>query len=138
MPLIAKIVSINKSVMNLVTRIFPADKKGGVNMRSSARQIARQRIEALFQKAKSVYHDDPQLSRRYVATARKIAMAAKIPLPSMYKHQVCKSCHMLLVPGDNCRVRIRQKREPHVVITCLGCGCKTRVPLKKKEGENQT
>ena len=129
-------MGVNKSVMNLVRRIFPADIKGAVNMRSSAKQIARQRIEVLFQKAKSVYHDDSQFSRRYVATARKIAMAAKIPLPSVYKRQVCKSCHALLVPGDNCRVRIRQKREPHVVITCLGCGCKTRVPLKKKEGEN--
>jgi ribonuclease P protein subunit RPR2 len=107
-------------------------------MRSSVKQIARQRIEVLFQKAKSIYHDDPQLSCRYVATARKIAMAAKIPLPSVYKRQVCKSCHVLLVPGDNCRVRIRQKREPHVVVTCLDCGCKTRLPLKNRSGESQT
>jgi ribonuclease P protein subunit RPR2 len=107
-------------------------------MRSIAKQIARQRILVLFKKAKSVYQAKPQLSCRYVATARKVAMAAKMPLPTVYKRQVCKNCHVLLVPGDNCRVRIRQKREPHVVITCLGCGCKTRVPLKKKKGENKT
>lgn len=106
-------------------------------MRSSVKQIARERIEVLFQKAKSVYHADPQLSCHYVATARKIAMAAKIPLPAVYKRQVCKNCHVLLVQGDNCRVRIKQKREPHVVITCLNCGCKIRVPLKKKREENQ-
>jgi len=102
-------------------------------MRSTAKQIARQRIQTLFQQAKKVYRDNPQLSSRYIATARKIAMAAKTPLPTVYKRQICKNCNTLLVQGDNCRVRIRQKREPHVVITCLNCGCKTRIPLRKRE-----
>ena len=102
-------------------------------MRSSAKQIARQRIQVLFQQARNVYRDNPELSNRYVAIARKIAMAAKIPLPRKYKRQICKKCKILLVQGDNCRVRIRQKREPHVVITCLSCGNKTRIPLKKKK-----
>ncbi|MBN1245764.1 hypothetical protein JXA31_09255 [Candidatus Bathyarchaeota archaeon] len=101
-------------------------------MKSAAKQIARQRIQLLFQQAKTVYRDNPQLSSRYVATARKIAMAARIPLPTVHKRQACKNCNTLLVQGENCRVRIRQKREPHVVITCLSCGCKTRIPLKKK------
>jgi ribonuclease P protein subunit RPR2 len=106
-------------------------------MKPTAKQIARQRIQLLFQKAKSVYRDNPKLSSRYIATARKIAMAAKIPLPTVYKRQICKSCNTLLVQGDNCRVRIRQKREPHVVITCLSCGCKTRIPLKHKRDETK-
>jgi ribonuclease P protein subunit RPR2 len=107
-------------------------------MKSPVKQVARQRVQLLFQQAKTVYNVNPQLSSRYIATARKIAMAAKIPLPPLYKHQLCKKCNTLLVQGDNCRVRVRQKREPHVVITCLNCGCKTRIPLKKKTGENQT
>ena len=106
--------------------------KGSTKMKSTAKQIARQRVQLLFQQAKNVYRDNPQLSSRYIVTARKIAMAAKIPLPTVHKRQICKSCNVLLVPGDNCRVRIRQKRESHVVITCLSCGCKTRIPLKKK------
>ena len=107
-------------------------------MKSNAKQIARQRIQILFQQAKNVYHDNPQLSSRYIATARKIAMAAKIPLPTMYKRQICKNCNTLLVQGENCRVRIRQKREPHVVITCLSCGFKTRIQLNKKKEKNKT
>jgi ribonuclease P protein subunit RPR2 len=102
-------------------------------MRSNAKQIARQRIQVLFQQAKKVYRDNPQLSSRYVETARKIAMAAKIRLPAMHRRQICKNCNMLLVEGDNCRVRIKQKREPHVVITCLNCGYQTRIPLRKKK-----
>jgi ribonuclease P protein subunit RPR2 len=106
-------------------------------MKSHTKKIAQQRVEILFEQAKSVYRSNPQLSSRYVVTARKIAMAAKIPLPDIYKRQICKKCNTLLVQGDNCRVRIKQKREPHVVITCLSCGCKTRIPLKKKMEENQ-
>jgi ribonuclease P protein subunit RPR2 len=102
-------------------------------MKSTTKQIARKRIEVLFQQAKNVYRDNPKLSSRYIATARKIAMAARIPLPTKLKRQICKNCNMLLVPGDNCRVRIKQKREPHVVTTCLNCGHKTRILLKKKK-----
>jgi ribonuclease P protein subunit RPR2 len=101
-------------------------------MKSTAKQIAKQRIQVLFQQAKNVHKSNPQLSNRYIATARKIAMAAKIRLPTTYKRQICKNCNMLLVPGENCRVRIKQKRESHIVITCLKCGCKTRMLLRKK------
>ena len=108
-------------------------QKGEKNMKSTAKQIARQRIEVLFQKAKSTYHENPQLSSRYITNARKIAMAARIPFPTVYKRQICRKCNTLLVQGDNCRVRIKQKREPHVVITCLNCGHQSRIPLRKKE-----
>jgi ribonuclease P protein subunit RPR2 len=109
------------------------DGKRDVKMKLTAKQIARKRIQVLFQQAKNVYRDNPQLSSRYIATARKIAMAAKIRLPTKHKRQICKNCNTLLVPGDNCRVRIKQKREPHVVTTCLNCGYKTRILLKKKK-----
>jgi ribonuclease P protein subunit RPR2 len=102
-------------------------------MKSAAKQIARQRIQILFQQAKKVYRDNPQLSSRYVETARKIAMAAKIRLPTVYRRQICKNCNMLLVQGANCRVRIKQKRELHVVVTCLNCGYQTRMLLRKKK-----
>jgi ribonuclease P protein subunit RPR2 len=107
-------------------------------LKSKPKQIASQRIQVLFQQAKKVYPDNPQLSSRYVETARKIAMATKIRLPAMYKRQTCKNCNLLLVQGDNCRVRIKQKREPHVVVTCLNCGHKTRILLRKKKGGNKT
>ena len=106
-------------------------------MRSNAKQIANQRIQVLFQQAKKVYRDNPRLSSRYVETARKIAMAAKIRLPAMYRRHVCKNCNMLLVQGDSCRVRIKQEREPHVVVTCLSCGHKTRILLRKKREETK-
>jgi len=102
-------------------------------MDASTKQIAKQRIQTLFQLAKETFHEDPALAQRYVNIARKIAMAARIRLPKMYKRQICRHCKSFILPGVNCRVRIKQQREPHVVITCLNCGKQMRIPLKRKK-----
>jgi len=60
-------------------------------------------------------------------------MAAKIRLPIEFRRQTCRKCNNLLMHSLNCRVRVKQKREPHVVITCLSCGDQTRIMLRKKE-----
>jgi ribonuclease P protein subunit RPR2 len=104
-------------------------------MDSATRQIAKQRIQILFQQAEETRRENPQLASRYVEVARKIAMAAKIRLPTQYKRRICRNCNALLVPGDNCRVRVKQRREPHLVITCLACGHQTRALLRKKKEE---
>ena len=70
---------------------------------------------------------------QYVLSARKIAMAAKIRIPIEFKRETCKECNSLFVHGVNCRVRIKQKREPHAVVTCLNCGNQIRIPLKEKQ-----
>jgi ribonuclease P protein subunit RPR2 len=101
-------------------------------MDADARHIAMQRIKTLFRLARETIHENPDLAQRYVSIARKIAMAAKVRLPKEYRRQICKGCKSFILPGINCRVRIRQRREPHVVITCLECGKQTRIPLKEK------
>ena len=104
---------------------------------TSVRQVARQRIQILFDEAKNVGKSDPKLAAQYVKSARRIAMAARIRLPVDFKQQTCKSCNALLAQSYNCRVRIKQKREPHVVITCLNCGYQTLIMLsKRKEQKN--
>ena len=100
------------------------------------KQIARQRILILFDQAKQVYKTNPQLAIQYVKSARKIAMAARIRLPAEFRRETCKSCNALLVQGYNCRVRIKQKREPHIVVTCLNCGNQTRMLLSEKKEQN--
>jgi ribonuclease P protein subunit RPR2 len=103
-------------------------------MDSTTKQIAKQRIAVLFQQAEKARRENPQLASRYVEVARKIAMAAKIRLPLEYRRRVCRNCNALLVLGDNCRVRVKQRREPHVVVTCLACGHQARVLIRKKKG----
>jgi ribonuclease P protein subunit RPR2 len=104
---------------------------------TSVKQIARQRIQILFEQAKKVGRSDPKLAAQYVSSARRIAMAAKIRLPVEFRRQTCKECNALFVHGVNCRVRVKQKREPHVVVTCLNCGNQTRIMLKPKKEQNQ-
>jgi len=101
-------------------------------MNDSIKRIAMQRIHTLFRLAKETFHEDAFLAQRYVDTARKIVMAAKVRLPREYRRQVCRHCKSFILPGANCRVRIKQRREPHVVITCLKCGKRTRIPLKER------
>lgn len=106
-------------------------------MNESTKRIAMQRIQTLFRLAKETFSEDSSLAQRYVDLARKIAMAAKVRLPREYKRQVCKHCKSFILPGVNCRVRVKQRREPHVVITCLNCGKQTRLPMKKKEEKSR-
>ena len=99
------------------------------------RRIALERIHILFKLARETIHKDKALAQRYVDIARRLAMAAKVRLPREYRRQVCRHCKSFILPGVNCRVRIQQRREPHIVITCLECGKHMRIPLRKRKVE---
>ena len=60
-------------------------------------------------------------------------MAAKVRLPVEIRRRTCRKCNALFVHGVNCRVRVKQKREPHVVVTCLNCGNQTRIKTKEQK-----
>jgi ribonuclease P protein subunit RPR2 len=106
-------------------------------MDPSTKRIAIQRIHVLFSLAKETFHENPSLAQCYVDIARRIAMAARVRLPKEYRRQICRHCKSFILSGVNCRVRVRQRREPHVVITCLNCGKQTRLPMKKKEEKSR-
>ena len=101
--------------------------------RRENKKIAVERISILFGRARKIFGTDPELAQRYVDLARKIGMRYKVRIPVQFRGMICKKCKGFIVPGKNCRVRIRQEREPHVVITCLNCNGRTRIPLKKYE-----
>jgi len=100
------------------------------------KRIARERIQILFKLAREIIRKDPALAQKYVQTARKIAMAARLKLPREYRRQVCRKCKSFILPGVNCRVRTQSRREPHVVITCLECGKHMRIPLRGRRNGN--
>jgi ribonuclease P protein subunit RPR2 len=104
-------------------------------MNLTAKQIARKRVQVLFEEANRTSKENPLLSQTYIFTARKIAMAARMRLPTIYKRSLCKNCNTFLVPGKSSRTRIKQLREPHVTVTCLKCGNKSRFTLKSKKKE---
>jgi ribonuclease P protein subunit RPR2 len=105
---------------------------------NETRKIALERIHTLFQLAKKKIREEPELAQRYVEIARRIAMRTRLKLPAEYRRMVCKRCKSFIYPDVNCRVRLQQRRQPHVVITCLVCGKHTRIMLgqrKKSDGK---
>lgn len=104
-------------------------------MSSTAKRIALKRVKKLFRLAGKMVSSDPELAQRYVDIARKVAMAVRLRLPREYRRQVCRHCKSFIFPGVNCRVRITQRREPHVVFTCLNCGKSMRFPVRREEEE---
>lgn len=101
-------------------------------MTATNKKTALQRIRRLFQLAKDTIHEDEKLAQNYVAIARKVSMAVRVRIPREYRRQICRGCKKFILPGVNCRVRIQQRREPHVVITCGYCGKHTRFPIKNR------
>jgi ribonuclease P protein subunit RPR2 len=97
---------------------------------SANRKIAIQRIHRLFQLARGVIHEDEELAQRYVVLARRISMASRMRIPREYRRQMCRGCKKLILPGVNCHVRIQQRREPHIVVTCGYCGKQMRTAIK--------
>jgi ribonuclease P protein subunit RPR2 len=108
------------------------------------KQIALDRIRTLFRLARETIHENPDLAQRYVNIARRISMTAKVRLPIECRRQVCRYCKKFILPGVNCRVRLQQRWEPHVVVTCSLCGKSARFPLKNRRktkyvnGEDKT
>lgn len=99
--------------------------------------IARQRMELLFEMANKVFSEDPSLAQRYIDLIRKISMRCRVRIPRYIKRRICKHCGAFLVPGVNCRVRLRNNRYPHITITCFSCKRQMRYPYKVKRPERE-
>lgn len=102
-------------------------------IRRNNKQIASERISILLALAREKIKEEPDLAQRYVELAREIGMHYKARIPSEYRRIICRNCKQLIIPGMNCRVRTRTRRESHLVITCLVCGGQTRIPLKERK-----
>ncbi len=95
-----------------------------------AKRIARDRIEALFNMAASLAGEGKdELSRRYVALARRIGM--KVDIPVGHRMDYCRKCNSYMLPSRNCRVRVTRGRK---IIACLNCGRISRFPYRRREG----
>lgn len=92
-------------------------------------QIAEEEVEKLVQQAKEMFNEDPELSKKYITMARRIAMKFRLKLPSKIKKQFCKHCSSYLMPGKSCRIRLKNGK---LVYCCLSCKKYMRFPYKPK------
>jgi ribonuclease P protein subunit RPR2 len=91
--------------------------------------IAKERIEILFNLAEKQFKEYPERSKRYIQLARKIGLRYNIRFSSELKRKFCRSCNSLLVPGFTERIRTDSKTKS-VARKCLKCGATHRYPYK--------
>ena len=97
------------------------------------KEIAGERVEMLLELAVKTHGTDSALTQRYADLAKKIITRSKVRMPRQYKRLICKRCGRFIVPGPDARFRLRQAREPHLVITCLHCRSVYRIPLGRRK-----
>lgn len=93
------------------------------------RKIAEERIDVLFEQADLKVKKRPDLSKRYMLLAKKLAMRYQISLSREQRSKVCKKCGSYLKIGHNATVRISRKGGTHRLIVCKGCGKEKRLML---------
>jgi ribonuclease P protein subunit RPR2 len=95
------------------------------------RGIARRRITILMALARdAAIAGNTVRGRRYVELARRISMRSNVSMPK--SELWCKECFMPLIPGRNCRVRLRDQR---ITTHCLGCNHIRRMPYIREKKE---
>ncbi len=94
------------------------------------RDMAKQRIERLFELAEQGFGEHPERSDRYIHLARRIGMRHNVRISRELKRRVCRHCYSYLVPGGNARVRLRGE---YVAVTCLACKKLMRYPYGQKK-----
>ncbi len=92
--------------------------------------VVKQQIRCFFSEAGKVFRKKPALADRYVRKARGLGMAHRVRLPQDLKRTYCKHCKHYLQPGVNATVRLSQKRQSKLVVTCSNCGGIMRYPYK--------
>ncbi len=101
-------------------------------MKNDIKQIARERMEILFERAIQIHEEDPKLAQRYVELARRIGMKTRVRIPRKYRRLVCRGCKQFIHPGCTLRVRVKSGGVKHIAFTCLRCGRIVRVPVEKR------
>lgn len=92
-----------------------------------AEEIARERIDILFEEAERQFEERPERANRYVELARRIAMRFNLALPEEYRRSFCGACHSYLKPGANAQVRVEEGVRR---TTCGECGEVNRLPYR--------
>ncbi len=90
------------------------------NKSGVVRDIAKERIDLLYNLAKSEYTSDPELSRRYIRIMREIGRHYKITLPKEIKRGICRKCNTILIPGKSASVRLASGKR-YIVYKCQNC-----------------
>ncbi len=94
--------------------------------RRETKRLAEARIETLWEQASQAAKTDKEGARRRMLIADRVAQRARMKVPRHIKRRICGECGHVMIPGENCRVRVRHNKSRHLSVTCLECGSITR------------
>jgi ribonuclease P protein subunit RPR2 len=98
------------------------------------RGIARKRMDILVRMSEQeALGGNMARAKRYMEIARRISGRNKVPMPPRALY--CRRCSAPLVPGLNCRVRLREHR---INMHCLECDSIKRIPYIREIKERRT
>ncbi len=95
-------------------------------------EIAKERIQILFDLAKREFKNNPNYSNRYVELARKIGMRYNVIIPKDLKRLFCKKCYSYLVPGFN-SIHRTNRNQQSMEVRCKNCNNMMRFPYRKEK-----
>lgn len=100
--------------------------------KAEARRLAQERIDMLWEASLAAATTKPVRARRWMCIAKAVARRTRIKIPRYMMKRICKGCGAVLVPGQNCRVRLRHNRSTHLSVTCLECGTVKRFSVRQQ------
>lgn len=100
---------------------------------NQVRGIARKRMDILVRASETeALAGNLPRAKRYMSLALRISARNKVPMPAYARY--CQICSAPLVPGLNCRVRLRDKK---VIEHCLECDTVKRTPYLREMKERR-
>ena len=100
---------------------------------SEVKRIALDRVTRLMEFARRHARERPELAMEAGKLILRICRKARIRLPTRYRRLICRKCGTpFYIPGSF-RVRVRDRRSTHVVITCNVCGYVKRIPAVREK-----
>ncbi|MCX6651058.1 MAG: ribonuclease P protein component 4 [Methanomassiliicoccales archaeon] len=101
---------------------------------NQVRGIARKRMDILVRASeKEALSGNMERSKRYMSLALRISGRNKVSMPASARY--CPKCLAPMVPGLDCRVRLRDHK---VIEHCLDCDAVKRTPYLREIRERRT
>ena len=96
---------------------------------ATVHEIGEQRIAILLdQSENAVKAGRNDRAKRYVELARAVSGKTQVPMPKDRKY--CKNCHLPMMPGINCTIRLSNHK---VCMRCDNCGEVKRLPYIREQ-----
>lgn len=95
------------------------------------RAVAYSRMRTLFIHARQIYPSHPRLSERAISIARNISTRTRTRMPREFKILFCRRCGNPLLSSEAVTVRVKSRRQRHLVMRCRRCGWIRRMSMVK-------